>query len=112
MGDVSVVKDMAASAALDGDGAGDPRVAALHAAVSHCRRVLAGYRSNLPDRHIAEDELVALASAATAGVPDVPRLRRGLLVLTGALGSVSALSAALTEVRRAIELFGAPSSAD
>jgi hypothetical protein len=103
-----VVKDVAARAAVDDDGTLDPRVAALRAAVARCRRELAGYRANLPDRHIAEDELAALAAAADAGVPDVPRLRRGLLVIACSLGSVSALSGALIEVRRAIELFGAP----
>lgn len=108
VGDVSVVKDMAARAAVDDEGTLDPRVTALRAAVARCRRELAGYRANLPDRHIAEDELSALAAAAAAGVPDVLRLRRGLLVIAGALGSVSALAGALTEVRRAIELFGTP----
>ncbi len=103
-----MVKDMAARAAVDDDGTLDPRAAALRVAVARCRRELAGYRGNLPDRHIAEDELSALAAAADAGVPDVPRLRRGLLVIAGALGSVSALAGALTEVRRAIELFGTP----
>lgn len=103
-----MVKDMTVRVAVDEGGSLDPRVTALGAAVARCRRELAGYRADLPDRHIAEDELAALAAAAAAGVPDVPRLRRGLLIIAGSLGSVSALAGALTEVRQAIELFGAP----
>ncbi|WP_431944915.1 DUF5955 family protein [Actinacidiphila sp. bgisy167] len=99
---------MTARVAVDEGGSLDPRVTALRAAVARCRRELAGYRADLPDRRIAEDELTALAAAAAAGVPDVLRLRRGLLVIAGSLGSVSALAGALAEVRGAIELFGAP----
>ena len=49
-------------------------------------------------------------AAAAEGLLAVPRLRRALLVLTGALGSVSALALPLSEVHHAIDLFGpAPS---
>jgi len=103
----------AASAALyDGNGV-DPRVEALRAAVAKLHRELAGYRARLPDRGIAEEELVALAAELSMGVPEVERLRRALLVIAGALGSVSALGGVLAEVRRAVELFGgAPFSQD
>ncbi|MFG3349837.1 DUF5955 family protein [Streptomyces sp. NPDC048018] len=84
----------------------DPRVAELRAAVSRLRRELAGHRRELADRGIAEDELAALDAMATSGAPEVWRLRRSLLLVAGAVGSVSALAEGLTEVRRAVELFG------
>ncbi|MEU9434649.1 DUF5955 family protein [Streptomyces sp. NPDC048252] len=84
----------------------DPRVAELRAAVSRLRRELATYPVEFPDRAIAEDELAALAAMVTHGVPEVPRLRRCLLLIAGAIGSVSALGRSLTEVRHAVELFG------
>jgi len=97
----------AASAALyDGGGGVDPRVEALRAAIARLHRELAGYRVELPDRGIAEEAIVALAAELALGVPETEQLSRSLLVIAGALGSVSALSSALTEVRRAVELFG------
>ncbi|MFE6822554.1 DUF5955 family protein [Streptomyces sp. NPDC057690] len=84
----------------------DPRVAELRTAVSRLRRELATYPVEFPDRAIAEDELAALAAMVTHGIPEVPRLRRSLLLIAGAIGSVSALARSLTEVRRAVELFG------
>lgn len=84
----------------------DPRVAELRTAVSRLRRELATYPVEFPDRAIAEDELAALAAMVTHGVPEVPRLRRSLLLIAGAIGSVSALARSLSEVRRAVELFG------
>ncbi|MEV5971612.1 DUF5955 family protein [Streptomyces sp. NPDC051921] len=84
----------------------DPRVAELRAAVSRLRRELAGHRREFADRGIAEDELAALDAMATSGAPEVWRLRRSLLLVAGALGSVSALAEGLTGVRRAVELFG------
>lgn len=39
-------------------------------------------------------------------MPEVPRLRRSLLLIAGAVGSVSALSPALAEVREGIDRFG------
>ncbi|WP_455352275.1 DUF5955 family protein [Streptomyces sp. SYSU K217416] len=90
----------------------DPRVAELRIAVSRLRRALAGHPVEFPDRAIAEDELAALDAMAAGGAPEIPRLRRSLLLVAGAIGSVSALSAALTEVHCAVELFGeAPPSA-
>ncbi len=84
----------------------DPRVVALGTAVARLWRELAGYRAHLFDRVIAEDELAAVAADAAAGTVDTAGLRRSLLVITGALGSVSALAGAVAEVRRAIDLFG------
>jgi hypothetical protein len=84
----------------------DPRVAGLRTAVSRLRRELAAHPAEFPDRAIAEDELAALAAMVTYGTPEVPRLRSSLLLIAGAIGSVSALSRGLTEVRNAVELFG------
>ncbi|WP_062643836.1 DUF5955 family protein [Streptomyces maremycinicus] len=84
----------------------DPRVAQLRTAVSRLRRELATYPVEFPDRAIAEDELAALAAMVTHGIPEVPRLRRSLLLVAGAIGSVSALTRSLSEVRHAVERFG------
>ncbi|WP_051871667.1 DUF5955 family protein [Streptomyces sclerotialus] len=84
----------------------DPRVEALRVAVARLRRELAAYPAELPDRGVAEDELAALDAMVTGGTPEVPRLRRSLLLIAGAVGSVSALSPTLTEVRKVIDLFG------
>ncbi|MFF1719353.1 DUF5955 family protein [Streptomyces sviceus] len=86
----------------------DQRVAELRTAVSRLRRELAAHPAEFPDRGIAEDELAALAAMTIDGTPEVPRLRRSLLLIAGAIGSVSALSRGLTDVRRAVELFGEP----
>lgn len=88
----------------------DPRVAELRTAVSRLRRELAAHPAEFPDRVIAEDELAALAAMTADGVPEMPRLRRSLLLIAGAIGSVSALSRGLSDVRDAVDLFGeAPS---
>ncbi|WP_306184119.1 MULTISPECIES: DUF5955 family protein [unclassified Streptomyces] len=84
----------------------DPRVAELRAAVSRLRRELATHPVEFPDRAIAEDELAALAAMAAHGVPELPRLRRSLLLIAGSIGSVSALARGLSEVRAAVDLFG------
>jgi hypothetical protein len=84
----------------------DPRVAGLRTAVSRLRRELAAHPAEFPDRVIAEDELAALDAMATHGTPEVLRLRRSLLLIAGAIGSVSALSRGLADVRSAVELFG------
>lgn len=84
----------------------DPRVAGLRAAVARLRRELAGNRQEFADRAIAEEELAALDAMAAGGLPEVWRLRRSLLLIAGAVGSVSALAEGLAAVRRAIELFG------
>lgn len=88
----------------------DPRVSELRTAVSRLRRELAAHPVEFHDRGIAEDELAALDAMACGGVPEVPRLRRSLLLVAAAIGSVSALSAALAQVRGAVELFGGPQS--
>ncbi|MBL1099872.1 DUF5955 family protein [Streptomyces coffeae] len=84
----------------------DPRAAELRLAVARLRRDLAAHPAELPDRAIADDELAALDAMARTGAPELPRLRRSLLLIAGALGSVSALGPALTGVRVAIDLFG------
>ncbi|WP_079102776.1 DUF5955 family protein [Streptomyces sp. TP-A0356] len=84
----------------------DPRVAELRTAVSRLRRELAAHPAEFPDRPIAEDELAALAAMAVTGAPEIPRLRRSLLLIAGAIGSVSALAGSLADVRNAVELFG------
>ncbi|MFF5899220.1 DUF5955 family protein [Streptomyces argenteolus] len=86
----------------------DPRVAELRTAVSRLRRELAGHPAEFPDRGIAEEELAALDAMAAGGSPEIPRLRRSLLLVAGAIGSVSALAPGLREVRVAVELFGEP----
>ncbi len=86
----------------------DPRVAGLRTAVSRLRRELAAHPAEFPDRGIAEDELAALAAMTTDGTPEVRRLRRSLLLIAGAIGSVSALAQGLSEVRDAVDLFGEP----
>ncbi|MEU0658537.1 DUF5955 family protein [Streptomyces lavendulocolor] len=88
------------------DSGEDPRVTELSAAVARLRRQLACYPADFADRGIAEDELAALAAMILTGVPEVRRLRRSLLLVAGATGSVSALRAALADVRAAVELFG------
>ncbi|MGD3109985.1 DUF5955 family protein [Streptomyces sp. YGL11-2] len=85
---------------------GDPRVQELRGAVARLRRQLAVLPAELPDRAAADDELAALDAMMSHGMPEVPRLRRSLLLIAGAVGSVSALSPALTEVRERIDGFG------
>ncbi|MGC5341482.1 DUF5955 family protein [Streptomyces sp. DT24] len=86
----------------------DPRVTGLRTAVSRLRRELAGNPGDFPDRGIAEEELAALDAMAVDGVPEIPRMRRSLLLIAGAIGSVSALAVALRDVRIAVDLFGEP----
>ncbi|CAL9408399.1 hypothetical protein SUDANB178_01586 [Streptomyces sp. enrichment culture] len=86
----------------------DPRVAELCTAVSRLRRQLAALPADFPDRAIAEDELAALAAMAAGGVPEIPRLRASLLLIAGAIGSMSALARGLSQVRAAVDLFGEP----
>ena len=83
----------------------DPRAAELRAAVSRLRRELAGHPVEFSDRGIAEDELAVLAAMIASGDPEIPRMRRSLLLIAGAIGSVSALSPALMQVRNAVDLF-------
>ncbi|MBD0422106.1 DUF5955 family protein [Streptomyces sp. NPDC052309] len=86
----------------------DVRVAALRIAVSRLRRQLAVLPADFPDRAVAEEELADLAAMTAHGVPEAPRLYRSLLLIAGAIGSVSALSRGLSDVRHAVELFGDP----
>lgn len=86
----------------------DPEAELLCCAVSRLRRELAAHPVEFPDRGIAEEELAALAAMASHGTPELPRLRRSLLLIAGAVGSVSALGGALTDVRHAIDVFGKP----
>jgi hypothetical protein len=86
----------------------DPRVAELRTAVSRLRRELAAHPAEFPDRAVAEDELAALDAMAAGGLPEIPRLRRSLLLIAGAIGSVSALAKGLGDVRNAVELFSGP----
>ncbi|MFF1545404.1 DUF5955 family protein [Streptomyces sp. NPDC058291] len=89
-------------------GGEDQRVARLRTAVSRLRRELAAHPAEFPDRVVAEDELAALAAMTAHGVPEVLRLRRSLLVIAGAIGSMSALRRGLVDVRAAVDLFGEP----
>ncbi|MGW5820629.1 DUF5955 family protein [Streptomyces noursei] len=83
----------------------DPRVRALRVAVGRLRRQLAVLPGELPDRAAADDELAALDAMVSHGAPEVIRLRRSLLLIAGAVGSVSARSPALSEVRERIDGF-------
>ncbi|MGW8377056.1 DUF5955 family protein [Streptomyces sp. ODS28] len=85
----------------------DPRVAALRRAVTRLRGELDAYPADLRDRCTAEEQLAALEEMARGG-PEVPELRHALLLVASAVGSVSALAAALADVRKAVELFGDP----
>ncbi|KUN88821.1 hypothetical protein AQJ64_02400 [Streptomyces griseoruber] len=86
----------------------DPRVVELRSAVSRLRRELAAHPAEFRDRDIAEEELAALDAMAAGGAPEIPRLRRSLLLIAGAIGSVSALTRGLTQVREAVDRFGGP----
>jgi hypothetical protein len=86
----------------------DPRVAELRTAVSRLRRELAAHPAEFPDRAVAEGELAALAAMAAHGSPEIPSLRRSLLLIAGSIGSVSALKGGLSKVRAAVDLFGQP----
>ncbi|MFE9771945.1 DUF5955 family protein [Streptomyces sp. NPDC005931] len=90
------------------DGHTDPRVTELRAAVARLRRQLAAHPAEFPDRSTAEEELAALDAMAVGGSTEIPRLRRSLLLIAGAIGSVSALARGLREVRDAVDLFGGP----
>ncbi|GHA03378.1 hypothetical protein GCM10010345_04570 [Streptomyces canarius] len=83
-------------------------MAELRTAVSRLRRELAAVPADFPDRAIAEDELAALAAMAAGGLPETPRLRSSLLLIAGAIGSMSALARGLSQVRDAVDLFGEP----
>ncbi|WP_438873722.1 DUF5955 family protein [Streptomyces alkaliterrae] len=84
------------------------RARALRAAVSGLRHALARHPVELPDRAVAEEELAALAAMAAESEPEPARLRGALLLVLGALGSVSALAEPLAELNAAISRFGPP----
>lgn len=86
----------------------DPRVAELLECVERLRHALAAHPARLSDRRAAEEELAALGALARGGAPGVCELRRSLLLVAGAVGSVSALSEGLADLRSAVELFGRP----
>ncbi|SFC39201.1 DUF5955 family protein [Streptomyces aidingensis] len=99
----------------------DPRLDELRGAVIRTRIALEAYRSPLTDRAVAERELAvmesltdgmprtgAAARAAQAADPEGAALRHSLLMIFGALGSVSALTPELGELRRAVDRFGVP----
>ena len=92
------------------DDRGDPRAEALRQAVARLRAELDAHPADLRDRREAERALDELDAAARTGRLDMDNLLLALLILTAALGSVSALGAALGEVRGAIDLFGAARS--
>lgn len=80
----------------------------MRAAVDRLRRDLSGYRAPLADREVAERELALLDGMVSAGVPDDAALRNSLLLLAAAVGSVSALAPAVSQLCAAAELFGVP----
>lgn len=77
----------------------------LRDAVAGLRLALAGYRAYLPDREAAEEQLAALDAMVVAGSPDPAQLRHALLLVLAALGSVSALTDEVVELRNAIGEF-------
>ncbi|GAB2870873.1 DUF5955 family protein [Streptomyces mayteni] len=89
-------------------GAADPRVGALRVAIERLRRDLNGYPAPLDDREIAERHLALLSAAAGTAAPEAAALRNALLMIAGAVGSVSALAPAVVQLRQAVELFGPP----
>jgi hypothetical protein len=83
----------------------NPRATQLRVAVCRLQRELAGHPAEFPDRGIAEEELAVLAAMVAAGEPEIPRMHRSLLLIAGAIGSVSALGPALMDVRNAVDLI-------
>lgn len=100
------MRSMGYRAEMKSGGGHDPRVADLRDAVFRMRRELAAHPVEFPDRGIAEDELAALFAMALDGSPEIRRLRRSLLLVAAATGSVRALAPGLAAVRSAVELFG------
>ena len=84
----------------------DARILELRAAVGRLGRELAAFPRALPERQVALEELASLDDRAATGALTVPALRASLLVVAGALGSVSSLAPSLRRVRHAIDLFG------
>ncbi|MFE5207089.1 DUF5955 family protein [Streptomyces sp. NPDC056600] len=85
-------------------------MAGLKAAVARLRRELASYQVEFTDRAVAEEEIAGLAALAAEGSPDPARLRRSLLLIASAVGSVSALAGGMRDVRHAVERFDSPAA--
>lgn len=85
----------------------DWRALELRRTVARLRGELRQYPAELPDRRTAEEALEVLEGAAHEPAPYVQRLRWALLLVAGAVGSVSALSEALCELRVAVDRFSA-----
>lgn len=83
---------------------------ALRAAADRLRRELAAYPANLPDRATAEEELARLGAMALHEVPEAARLQGSLLLVAATLGSVSALSSGLADLRAAVDRVAAAHS--
>ncbi len=114
VGETQVLDDDRSGAAARTAGDAVPRTPAagarLASAVARLEAELAAYRSRLPDRAVAEDELgalrrLALAAEASHSLIDTERVRRSLLLVVAALGSVSALAEPLAAVRDAVEVL-------
>lgn len=101
-----LVEGVAVRRRLPGAGDVESPTVVLRAAVIGLRRDLAAYPVELPDRGVAEDELARLDAMLADGVVEVAALRGALLLITAALGSVSALAPALGQVRSGIDVFG------
>ena len=89
------------------EGQEDWRASELRRTVYRLRGELRAYPAELPDRRTAEEALDVLDGAARESAPYVPRLRWALLLVAGAVGSVSALSDALCELRVAVDRLSA-----
>ncbi|MFF2376198.1 DUF5955 family protein [Streptomyces xiamenensis] len=99
------VARVTAGAVADGE---DPRLMSLRAAVERLWVDLSGYQAPLADREVAERELTGLLGLLDAGVPEGAPLSTALLRIAAAVGSVSALAPAVSQLREAVELFGVP----
>ncbi|MFF2653272.1 DUF5955 family protein [Streptomyces sp. NPDC058045] len=103
---------MGRPAVAGGDGERAARIGALQCAIGRLRGELAAHPAEFIDRAIAEDELAVLAGLAREQPPQPAALRRSLLVVAAAVGSVSALAGGLAEVRVAVDLLDLPAADD
>lgn len=87
---------------------GHAKVAELRTAVARLSGALAAHPADFPDRNIAEEQLAVLAELSADDAPEIRRLRGSLLLIAGAIGSVSALSGGLAQVRAAVNRLGDP----
>lgn len=107
VGETQVLDDDRAGASAPAPG-GTGRTSGLDGAVARLRCELAGYPRLLPDRGTAEEALDALVRCAGGAEPDIEQLRHCLLLVVSAVGSVSALTAALDDLREAVEALAQP----